>query len=83
MLPLMDGADVFRLMDSEGLPLDVIQDLLAEKGMGFNVVGFARAALASGNYGPQRTLELLEQCAPKSVPPGACKLAVARALGLV
>ena len=73
---------VFRLMDGDGLPLDVIQDLLAERGLAFDVVAFCRAALASRNYTPEGLLEKLKLCAPAGVPERLLELAVARAGGL-
>ena len=77
---IVSGEDIFNLTDSHGLPLDTIQDLLAEKGWAMDVVGFARAALASGNYTPERLIAKLEACAPPSVPPGLIRAAVERAI---
>jgi alanyl-tRNA synthetase len=47
---IVDGAQIFKLVDSYGLPLEVITDRLREKGMGFNVVEFIQAALDSKNF---------------------------------
>lgn len=80
-MPLLDGAEVFRLMDSGGLPLDVQSDLMAERGLAFDVVGFARAALKSGNFTREKVIERLSACAPATVPLRLIELAVARAAG--
>lgn len=61
-------SEVFSLMDAHGLPLDTIQDLLAERGMAFNVQAFCQAAIQSGNYTADSILERLRQCAPAGVP---------------
>lgn len=45
------GHDIFRLMDSSGLPLNLIRELLAEREQAFDVYGFVEAAKASQNYG--------------------------------
>ena len=47
---LISGNLIFQLMDSKGLPLEIVNDLLREKGLGFDVVDFIEAALASGNF---------------------------------
>ena len=73
---VLDGAEIFHLMDSHGLPLDTIQDLLAEKGWAMDVVGFAQAAHKSGNYTRETILARLKACAPPSVPAGLLELAV-------
>ena len=44
------GYDIFRLMDSSGLPLHLIRELLAEREQAFDVYGFIEAAKASKNY---------------------------------
>lgn len=47
---LLDGYTIFKLMDTYGLPLDLINDLLREKNVAFNAVEFVAAALASKNF---------------------------------
>jgi len=44
------GEDVFKLMDSRGLPLELLAERFQEKGLCFNINQFVDAALASGNY---------------------------------
>lgn len=41
---MVNGGEVFKLMDTYGLPLDIIVMELREKKMGFNVVEFIVAA---------------------------------------
>ena len=57
--PVMDGAEVFKLMDSIGLPLDIIRDLLEENKMAFDVRGFIIAARNSKNFTQERLTMLL------------------------
>ena len=47
---IIDGETVYLLMDSKGLPLEIITLCLREKGMGFDVVQFVKTALASKNF---------------------------------
>ena len=54
--PIVDGEFIFWMMDSQGMPLEVLNAILADKGMGFDVIGFIQAGLESGNWKP-RTLE--------------------------
>ena len=49
-MTILAGDKVFHLMDTHGVPLVVINDILREKGLAFNVVEFIEAALRSGNY---------------------------------
>jgi len=44
------GGDVFTLMDSRGLPLELLAETFRKKGIHINVNQFVEAALASGNY---------------------------------
>ena len=48
--PVIDGATVFRVMDSEGAPLWAIRDYMRSKGWAFDTLGFVKAAVDSGNY---------------------------------
>ncbi len=45
---MISGYEVFKLMDTYGLPLDIIVMELREKKMGFNVVEFIEAAKKAG-----------------------------------
>lgn len=47
---IVSGYDVFKIMDTKGLPLDVINETLRANDCGFNVVQFIEAALASRNF---------------------------------
>ena len=47
---MISGKAVFRLMDTHGLPLDLINEELRAKELCFNVVEFVEAALASKNF---------------------------------
>ena len=44
------GEDVFKLMDSRGLPLELLAETFRKKGIHINVNQFVEAALDSGNY---------------------------------
>lgn len=47
---IASGTEVFGLMDTRGIPLDVINETLRANDCGFNVVQFIEAALASRNF---------------------------------
>ena len=47
---ILDGKKVFQLMDTHGLPLEIINEELRNRQMGFNVVEFVEAAIASKNF---------------------------------
>jgi len=47
---ILNGAEVFKLMDTKGLPLDSINEILRANHIGFNVVQFIEAAMASKNF---------------------------------
>jgi alanyl-tRNA synthetase len=53
------GETVFKLMDSQGLPFDVICEVLAERGLQFDIVGFVRAARNSKNFSSERIYKVL------------------------
>lgn len=57
--PVLDGGSVFKLMDQEGLPLPVLQMFMEERRLAFDVLGFCRAAKASGNYSPGKVGAIL------------------------
>jgi len=44
------GGDVFTLMDSRGLPLELLAETFRKKGIHININQLIEAALASGNY---------------------------------
>ena len=47
--PVFSGEDIFMLMDSHGVPLELTVDALRGKAA-FDLRSFVRAAKASGNY---------------------------------
>ena len=47
---MISGEAVFRLMDTHGLPLDLINEELRSRQLCFNVVEFVEVALASKNF---------------------------------
>ena len=61
---VINGAFVFKLMDTRGLPLEIITDGLRERNMVFDVAGFVEAADRSGNYKPGVLKERLKEVLP-------------------
>ena len=59
--PIFNGADVFQLTDTYGLPLQVTVEALRGQG-GFDVAGFVAAARESGNYSDTKLRVLLASC---------------------
>jgi alanyl-tRNA synthetase len=57
--PVIAGEHVFKLMDSHGLPFDLIQELLEENKLAYDVPGFIAAAHKSKNYSKERLTNLL------------------------
>lgn len=47
---IVDGAIIFKIMDTHGTPLEIINEMLRAEGAGFSVIQFVEAALASKNY---------------------------------
>ena len=82
---LIPGDAIFQMMDTKGMPLSVLIETMRERNVGYDVVGFCRAAKQSGNFTPERTLRILETSQLDSggewTPELAqlCKLAVERA----
>jgi len=62
---LVDGHKVFKLMDTKGLPLEIITLELRQKGLGFNVPEFVDEALKTGNYTLDTIRNKLLSCLPK------------------
>jgi len=65
--PVMEGAAVFRLMDTHGMPLGEIVETLRVERVGFDLEGFIIAARDSGNYTEYRVSMLLGQEAPEGL----------------
>ena len=58
--PILSGEWVFFIMDSTGMPLDFILDMLREQDTGFDVIGFLRAAIQSGNFTLEKAVKRLK-----------------------
>jgi len=56
---VISGAEIFKLMDTRGLPLEIINEELRIRGLAFNGVEFIEAALASKNFSYERIKERL------------------------
>lgn len=50
---MYSGYDIFKLVDTHGLPLDIVNLMLREKGESFNTPEFIIAAL-KGKWTPKR-----------------------------
>ncbi len=57
--PILDGSLIFNLVDSKGMPLDLINELMEENKFGFDVKGFIQAAKQSKNYQNKERLRTL------------------------
>lgn len=57
---ILSGYDVFNLVDREGLPLDIINIMLREKGKGFNIAEFIESA-KKATWTAKRTYDLLTE----------------------
>lgn len=62
--PIISGAFIFQLIDSIGLPLDIIIQELKERHLAFDMVGFIQAAKDSTNYTPKRLKALFNENRP-------------------
>jgi len=58
---VLSGKNIFKLMDTKGLPLDLITLELRQRQAIFNVVEFVEAALASKNFTYSKIKERLVQ----------------------
>jgi len=64
MRGLLDGKKVFELMDSKGLPLEIIVlELRRQKGA-FNIPQFVQAAIDSRNFTFEKIEQRLLSCLP-------------------
>lgn len=63
---VVNGNFVFKLMDSKGLPLDIILVELREKSLAFDLIGFIEAAIKSKNYSKKKLRSLIESNRPKN-----------------
>ena len=63
--PVISGEVIFQMMDSRGLPLDVILECLGAESMAFDVQGFIQAARRSKNITDERIRKILEYNNPE------------------
>lgn len=56
---IVSGYVVFRWYDTHGIPMDMIGDILRERGMGVSVPEFILAAHGSGNFSAHKIRGLL------------------------
>lgn len=62
MIRMLPGREVFRLMDTHGVPLEVLRDWMVDAGFThLDAVGFGQAALDSGNYTVETLLVRLRE----------------------
>lgn len=61
---IIKGEFVFKLMDSHGLPFDIILCELKDRGLAFDVMGFIIAAIKSKNFTKKRLTNLLLDHSP-------------------
>ena len=47
---MASGKEAFKIMETHGIPLELIVDLLKEKGYVLNTIEFIETALASSNF---------------------------------
>lgn len=63
---MLSGREIFKLMDTHGLPLEIINEILRERGEAFNVVEFVDAAIESKNFTYEKIRgKLIEAMLPK------------------
>lgn len=62
--PVISGAFIFRLVDSIGMPLDLLIQELKDKHLAFDMLGFIQAAKKSKNYTPKRLKALFNENRP-------------------
>jgi alanyl-tRNA synthetase len=92
--PVLKGREAFRLYDTYGMPLDLIEDLATERGLSVDIAGFERELEAQRERARQASkmgavtgepvyLELLEQGRPEFVGYSALSLEDARVLAVL
>ena len=47
-MTILSGEYIFKLVDTYGLPMDMVNETLRERGLGFNVVEFVKCAILAG-----------------------------------
>lgn len=61
---VLDGARCFTLVDTFGMPFDMMLEVLKERGLTFNWVEFVRAALGYG-WKIEKLRDIVETAFPK------------------
>lgn len=64
---MINGDLVLWLIDTKGLPMEVINMQLAERGWGFDVLGFIAACIENPNFNAKRCYRLLKVDSPKEL----------------
>ncbi|MCA9495851.1 MAG: hypothetical protein KC589_02825 [Nanoarchaeota archaeon] len=64
---ILHGKPIFKLMDTHGIPLDIINEILRRKSSAFNIADFIIAAKESKNYSKIRITKLLTENSPLDV----------------
>lgn len=62
---IIDGSFVLYMIDTVGMPFDLVLEELKNRGWRFDVKGFINAALASKNYTEERLKVLFSNNLPK------------------
>jgi len=57
---ILSGEWIFFMVDTKGMPLDFIMDMLREQDAGFDVTGFLKAAIQSGNFTLEKAIKRLK-----------------------
>ena len=65
---VLSGQTVFRCVDSFGLPLEIVMNVLREHHLGFDVIGFCRAAMRSGNFSLAKLRQMMVTARPEACP---------------
>ena len=71
--PVLSGSYLFTLMDSRGVPFDMLNEILREQQAAFDTREFIQAAHQSKNFSKECLLKLL-----KMETPGECRFHVER-----
>lgn len=58
-LLVVSGKGVFKLLDTFGFPLDLVEEVLKENGCIFDMYEFIQCALQSGNFSFSKLLRVL------------------------
>lgn len=64
---ILSGEFIFKMMDTHGMSLDIINEILRIKGFAFDISGFILAAKQSKNYSKERLKVIIKDNAPLDV----------------